>query len=276
MNFQPLPFCLRSDLNPGTVALGRAAAVRLPGKLLLAILGLLWCVSRLSAGDSLFTDFPVYQPSTNILQSSMATNTSQLVKTPASAREGTNSTGNLSTNGMDALDDSYRLAIGDRISFQITEDEDDPKLLTVMDSGDLEVPYLGRYPVEGKTCKQLAFELKAALEKEYYYRATVIISVDLKARSRGKVYLVGAVRMPGPQDIPNDEPFSLSKAVMRAGGFTDYADGRRVQLTRSIPGEGDKSYTVNVEGILQGGKINSDMKLEPGDLIYVPEKLVHF
>jgi protein involved in polysaccharide export with SLBB domain len=205
------------------------------GSLLFAALALALGTSSSFAGDSLFTDFPIYEPSTNVLQAAMSTNATRLNAAP-SAPAGTNAPATLSTstNTMDALDDQYRLAIGDRISFQIKEDEDDPQLLTIMDSGDLEVPYLGRYPAEGKTCKQLAFELKAILEKEYYYRATVIISVDLKAKSRGKVYLVGAVRMPGPQDIPNDEPFSLSKAVMRAGGFTDFADGRHVQVTRNM------------------------------------------
>ena len=242
---------------------------------LFAALALVLGTSSSFASDSLFADFPIYEPSTNVLQAAMSTNAARLnTATPLPA--GTNSPAALSTNGMDVLDDEYHLAIGDRISFQIDEDEDDPKLLTVMDSGDLEIPYIGRYPAEGKTCKQLAYELKATLEKEYYYRATVIISVDLKAKSRGKVYLVGAVRLPGPQDIPNDEPFSLSKAVMRAGGFTDFADGRHVQVTRSIPGQGDKIFAVNVQDVLQNGKIDSDMKLEPGDLIYIPEKLVHF
>ena len=179
---------------------------------------------------------------------------------------------------MDALDDTYRLAIGDRISFRIEEDEDDPKELTVMDSGDLEVPYIGRYPAVGKTCKELARALKVELEKEYYYQATVIIAVDSMTKSRGIVYLVGAVRVPGPQDIPSDEVFTVSKAVLRAGGFTDFADKRNVKITRkgSTPGAADQSFTVNVGEILEKGKIGSDLTLQAGDLIYIPERLVHF
>jgi protein involved in polysaccharide export with SLBB domain len=244
----------------------------------MVVSGCLCGISHLLAGDKLFTDFPVYQPSTNVLKASMVTNSSQLSNATFSSSGVSNFVASATTNGMEALDDQYRLAIGDRLSFQINEDEDDPKLLTVMDSGDLEVPYLGRYPVVGKNCKQLAGELKVALEKEYYYRATVIISVDLKAKSRGKVYLVGAVRAPGPQDIPNDEEFSLSKAVMRAGGFTDYADQRNVQVTRQggAGGGGGQTFTENVAKVLQEGKIDTDLKLESGDLIYIPERLVHF
>ena len=74
--------------------------------------------------------------------------------------------------GAAVLDDKHKLTIGDRLSFRIVEDEEDPKPLFVTDSGDLEVPYIGRVPAENKTCRQLAAEIKTALEKEYYYQAT--------------------------------------------------------------------------------------------------------
>jgi protein involved in polysaccharide export with SLBB domain len=182
------------------------------------------------------------------------------------------------TNSLDSLDDKHRLAIGDRLSFRIVEDEEDPKQLSVTDSGDLEVPYLGRFAAEGRTCRQLARELKAELEREYYYRATVIIAVDVMSKSRGKVYLVGPVRAPGPQEIPSDEVLTLSKAILRAGGFGDYADRHRVRVTRkgsSTAGE-DRVFTINVAEILEEGKTESDLPLEPGDLIYVPERLIRF
>jgi protein involved in polysaccharide export with SLBB domain len=183
-----------------------------------------------------------------------------------------------STNSMDALDDKHKLAIGDRLSFRIIEDEEDPKPLFVTDSGDLEVPYIGRFPAVDRTCKQLARDLKTELEKEYYYHATVIIAVDVMTKSRGKVYLVGPVHMPGPQEIPSDEVLTLSKAILRAGGFGDYADKHKVRVTRkgAAAGAQDQTFTVNVAEILEKGKSESDLPLESGDLIYVPERLIRF
>jgi len=227
----------------------------------------------------MFTDFPLYQPATNVLQASMTNNAAPPPNVPAPIPQaGTNSATPISTNDMDALDDTYLLAIGDRISFRIEEDEDDPKALTITDSGALEIPYIGRYSAAGKTCKQLAQALKVELEKEYYYRATVMISVDSMTKSRGIVYLVGAVRMPGPQNIPSDEVFTVSKAVLRAGGFTDYADKHGVKVTRkgSAAGAADQTLTVDVGGILEKGKIGSDLTLQAGDLVFIPERLVHF
>jgi protein involved in polysaccharide export with SLBB domain len=177
-------------------------------------------------------------------------------------------------NSMETLDDKHLLAIGDRLSFRIVEDEEEPRSLTVMDSGELEVPHIGRFNAVGKSCKQLAKALKAELEKEYYYQATVVVAVDSMARSRGKVYLVGPVRVPGPQDIPSDETLTLSKAILRAGGFSDFADKRNVKITRkAADGIHEDHITVDVSAILEKGQTASDVPLLPGDLIYVPERL---
>lgn len=178
---------------------------------------------------------------------------------------------------MEALDDKHKLAIGDRLSFRIIEDQDEPRPLFVTDSGDMEVPYIGRFPAENKTCKQLAAELKTALEREYYYQATVILAVDAMVKTRGKVYLVGPVRIPGPVEMPSDETLTLSKAILRAGGFTDFADRRHVQVTRKGADAGKKqTFVVDVGQIFDKGKIERDVDLEPGDLIYVPERTIRF
>lgn len=178
----------------------------------------------------------------------------------------------------DVLDDKYRLAIGDQLSFRIIEDEEDPKQLVVTDSGDLQVPYIGRFPAVGKTCKELSAALKKELEKDYYRQATVIVAVDAKPKSRGKIYLVGAVRGPGPQDISSDEQLTVSKAILRAGGFAEFADQKNVRITRS-PGTGPvekQTFTVNVAQIFEKGKTELDVNLQPGDLIFIPERMIRF
>ena len=186
----------------------------------------------------------------------------------------TNAAGESSTNAMDALDNHYELAIGDTVDFQVIEDEDDAKPIVVSDSGDIEVPYIGRYPAMGKTCKTLARELKAALEKKYYYQATVIISVKSMV-SQGVIYLVGGVRAPGPQEIPRDDVLTISKAILRAGGFDDFADQSHVRVTRKADGT-NEVFEVNISRVLDKGKTSEDPRAEPGDLIYIPEKTFRF
>ena len=188
-------------------------------------------------------------------------------------------TNNLAPESINTMDDKYQLTIGDQLSFQILEDEDDPKLLPVTDSGDLQVPYIGRFPAAGKTCKELAAALKVELEKKYYFHATVVVAVDSKPRSRGKIYIVGAIHTPGPQEIASDETLTVSRAILRAGSFAEFADEKNVRITRSpVPGGSDekKIFTVNVAQIFEKGKTENDLVLQPGDLIFVPERMVRF
>jgi protein involved in polysaccharide export with SLBB domain len=227
-----------------------------------------------------------------------ATNRPEAAPISDTAAAATNLSQTGATNSAFVLDDKHKLAIGDRLSFRIVEDEEDPKPFFVTDSGDLEVPYIGRVPAENKTCRQLAAEIKTALEKEYYYQATVVIAVDVMTKSHGRVYLVGAVRLPGPVELPSDEVLTLSRAILRAGGFTDYADERHVKVTRkdatadAVAGSGasakdatangvaakeDKqTFTVDVGEVFDKQKIETDLPLESGDLIYVPERLIRF
>jgi len=187
---------------------------------------------------------------------------------------------------MSTLDDRHKLSFGDRLSFRIVEDAEDPNEtlepkpvyqppFQVTDSGDVEIPYIGRYPAASKTCKQLAFEIKAALEKDYYYQATVIIALDqISKTTTGRVYVTGQVRAVGAVEIPADETFTLSKAVLRAGGFTEYADKKRVILTRQSEGGRSTVLSVNLADILERGRTELDPKLEPGDVVFVKTKLV--
>ena len=149
------------------------------------------------------------------------------------------------TNSMTVLDDKKRLGPNDFVSFRVVEDRDnESQHLRVNDSGELEVPYIGLVPASGRTCRELAYSVKSSLEREYYYHATVIIAVDhVSEKSRGKVYVYGNVKGQGPQEIPADETYTVSKAIIRAGGFGDFADKKKIKLSR----KNGQSVIVNLK-----------------------------
>jgi protein involved in polysaccharide export with SLBB domain len=178
------------------------------------------------------------------------------------------------TNSMTVLDDKKRLGANDFVSFRVVEDRDnESQHLRINDSGELEVPYVGLVPASGRTCKELAYSVKAALEREYYYHATVIIAVDhVSEKSRGKVYVYGNVKGQGPQEIPPDETYTVSKAIIRAGGFGDFADKKKVKLTR----KGGETVIVNLKRVIEDGRTDEDVVVQPDDQIFVPQRLVNF
>jgi protein involved in polysaccharide export with SLBB domain len=178
------------------------------------------------------------------------------------------------TNSMTVLDDKKRLGPNDYVSFRVVEDrENESQRLRVNDNGELEVPYAGLVPAAGRTCKQVAYAVKAALEKEYYYNATVIIAVDRisEKKSAGRVYVIGSVRGPGPQEIPPDETYTVSKAVIRAGGFSDFANKRKVKLTR----KNGEAFEVDLKRVIEQGRSDEDVVLQPDDQVFVPQRLIN-
>ena len=192
------------------------------------------------------------------------------------------------SNPMDSLDDKKIIAVGNLLEFRVLEDldeEPDPKskneanksdqrplnLLQVSDSGEVEHPYFGRLLAKGKTHRQLAMEIKQILEKDLYYQATVLISLATSGKSRGKVYISGAVNKPGPFEIPVDENMTASKALSSVGIVEDRANITQVKLVRKAP-EGAPApdpVIINLYDIRQG-KTESDRVLEPEDQLIVP------
>jgi protein involved in polysaccharide export with SLBB domain len=173
---------------------------------------------------------------------------------------------------MEVLDDKKRLGANDFVSFRVVEDRDnESQRLRVNDNGELEVPYIGPVPAQGKTCKQLARDIKAALEKEYYYHATVILALDrVSEKARGHIYVYGSVKAQGPQEVPPDETYTVSKAIIRAGGFGDFANKRKVKVTHR-----GKEYIVDLKRVIEEGHTEEDMTLNPDDQIYVPQRLIN-
>jgi protein involved in polysaccharide export with SLBB domain len=178
------------------------------------------------------------------------------------------------TNSMSVLDDKKRLGPNDYVSFRVVEDRDnESQHLRVNDNGELEVPYVGLVPASGRTCRELAYSVKGLLEREYYYHATVILAVDrVSEKSRGKIYVYGNVKGQGPQEIPADETYTVSKAIIRAGGFGDFANKRKVRVTR----KDGKVFEVDLKRVIEQGHTDEDIVLQADDQVHVPPRTWNF
>ena len=173
------------------------------------------------------------------------------------------------------LDNRHLIRPGDKLSFRVAEDREDAKPLVVTDSGEIELPQpFGRFTAAGKTCRTLAQEIKTALEKDYYKQATVHLGLDALNNSRGKAYISGQVTKPGPVDIPVNSPLKLSQAILSVVP-TQWAKLREVKVVRQ-KGSETQTTIVDVDAILNKGRLEKDMILEPDDLIIVGERGVVF
>lgn len=115
-------------------------------------------------------------------------------------------------------------------------------------------------------------------DQDIILRPEDLIVVPKLAQAGGQVYIVGAVRAPGLYDLPNEANFTVSKAILRAGGFNKFANQRRVRLIRSdesLP-EDEREIVVNVEDILERGNRENDPVVRANDIIRIEESWINF
>jgi protein involved in polysaccharide export with SLBB domain len=90
-----------------------------------------------------------------------------------------------------------------------------------------------------------------------------------KRRYEAQIYAFGEVMKNGAISFTKGDHFI--DALSNAGGCKDDAYRRSVKLIRS---EGDKVviYSINLQDILQNGRIDQNMELQDQDIIFVPRR----
>ena len=192
---------------------------------------------------------------------------------------------------MENLDSTYILKKGDTVSLRIVEDtsQQAPLSLKVQDSGNLNAPFINLVPAAGKTCKEVAYYMKKELEKEHFRTATVIVALEAEvAKSRAGVgggpplptanYITvyGQVQRQGRYETTPEEDLTVSQAILRAGGFSQFAKDKKVKVIRKVPDKGNVTFEVNLRDVMMKGKLEYDIPVRGGDVIIVDEKLVNF
>ena len=174
------------------------------------------------------------------------------------------------------LDDTTLFRVGDIVSYRVLEDEEAPVSLTVNDSGQIQVPYLGSVTVINKTPRAVAAEIRQALENSVYRKATVLISLETKSgRSPGRVFVTGEVNHQSSLEIRPNQELTVMQAIVEAGGFTDFANKRKVRVIRKAA-SASKPTVVDAVKIINEGRTDLDIALQPGDVVLVPMRLINF
>ncbi|HVM60593.1 MAG TPA: polysaccharide biosynthesis/export family protein [Verrucomicrobiae bacterium] len=173
------------------------------------------------------------------------------------------------------------IAPGVSISVTVDEDHSLDHTYVVPISGTIDFVPLGRIQAEGLTADEVAQKIKQGLEKDYFQKATVIVTIESPLAAAGNgtggvIYVIGNVNRPGPLLLPKDERFTVTKAIIAAGNFATFANGGKVQLIR-YDKTGKKFVTyIDVDRIMKRGEFEKDLQVQDGDWIIVPEKLINF
>ena len=86
------------------------------------------------------------------------------------------------------------------------------------------------------------------------------------------IYVFGQVKSPGALQVKKSSLPTLTQAIAQAGGFTDRANRKRVQIRRKDASGKMLEINVNVRNVLKG-KVK-DIPLQVNDTVYVPESVL--
>jgi polysaccharide export outer membrane protein len=167
------------------------------------------------------------------------------------------------------VDENYRLGPGDLLVLILTGDVEQAYNLDVTREGFVVVPQVGQVYVANLTLGELRDQLYSRLGRVYSGvrrgpRATTQFQVSVARLRNIQVFVVGDVVRPGSYQISGAG--TVLTALYAAGGPTENGSLRRVEIRRS----GKLLDTLDAYDYLLRGNNSSDIRLNTGDVVFVP------
>ncbi len=157
---------------------------------------------------------------------------------------------------------TYILGPQDVLAFMLLLGEVKLERLPVLPEGVVLVPGVGAVPAAGRTLKEFREALRQALSKRY--RDFEVYCYLAEAR-QFRVNVTGEVREPGTLVARAYE--RISELIERAGGFTDAASRRRIEIRD--PSGGVRTL-VDLDAYYRRGEGAANPHLAPGEAVFVP------
>lgn len=164
------------------------------------------------------------------------------------------------------VDPDYRLGPGDELTLILTGDVELAYTLTVTPEGYIVIPDVGQVLVAGLTLRALNDRLNDRLGRVYSGVSTGTTSFDVSMGRlrRHLVYLIGEVDMPGAYQVSGGA--TVFNALYLAGGPGDNGSFRSIQVRR----DNRVIREVDLYRYLLAGDKSGDIRLEQGDIVFVP------
>lgn len=171
----------------------------------------------------------------------------------------------------------YKLTSSDRLRIMVFGEPDLSAIARIDANGNVNLYLVGDVHVAGHTVTEAQKLVEDAYHDGRFLRSPKV-TISVEEYAPRTVTVDGQVKNPGPISLPAEATLTVYQAIIRAGGFTDVAKGSAVSVTRMMPDGTKKVFTVNVDDLIKGKDRNKPeddtLQLEPGDIIYVPERLI--
>jgi polysaccharide export outer membrane protein len=173
---------------------------------------------------------------------------------------------------------AYRIAPSDKLSISIIGESDlNAGNKRVDASGIINLALVNDVRVAGLTVT----EAQAAVENAYKDGRILRnpqVSINIEEYSPREVSISGMIKIPGKYPLPPETVLTLKDLVLRAGGFTDTANGSKVRVIRTNANGTTKIFIKDIDSVIRAkdtkNSADGAFVLEPGDLVYVTERII--
>jgi len=167
-----------------------------------------------------------------------------------------------------ATSTDYVIGPGDTLAVFVWRQPELSVTVPVLPDGRISTPLAKDVTAAGKTPSQLADEIEERLS-EFIRAPEVNISVQTVAGVSGaQIRVLGQVGQ--PRSVPYRDGITLMDVVIEAGGLSEFAAGNRSRIARTVKGE-TQEIRVRLNDLMKKGRVKENVKMQPGDVLIVPE-----
>lgn len=142
----------------------------------------------------------------------------------------------------------------------------------VRPDGLITTPLITDMPAVGKTPAMLAEDIKLQLGQYIKDPLVSVIVNKFSGTFSQQIRVVGATGK--PSSLPYRANMTILDAMITVGGLGEYAAGNKARLIRTDKGTGTQTeYALRLDDLLKRGDSSANVKLEPGDVIIIPESM---
>ncbi|WP_196138894.1 XrtA/PEP-CTERM system exopolysaccharide export protein [Aliikangiella sp. G2MR2-5] len=168
------------------------------------------------------------------------------------------------------LVDQYHIGVDDQVQVNVWRHPDLSITVPVRPDGKISVPLVGEVLAGGKTPTEVSEDITQKLTKFIRDPQVAVILVELRSHEfLSRVRVTGAVR--APRSLNFRQGMTILDVVLEAGGLNEFAAGNSTKLFRKINGK-IESIDIDMFDILNDGDMRTNIAIEPGDIISVPER----
>jgi polysaccharide biosynthesis/export protein len=161
-------------------------------------------------------------------------------------------------------DPNYVIGPQDVLDVDVWKEKELTRSVEVRPDGKISLPLLNDIQASGLSPMQLAANITDGLKKFITDPQVTVIVTKINSQ---RVYIVGEVTRPGA--YPLLPGMTVLEALSSAGGFTMFANTKKIYVLRKQNGKQDK-FQFNYKDAISGKRTDQNIVLRAGDQIVVP------